>query len=295
MRRGGARKSRGSNTTSVVPSRRGSLSRYTTCPRSSDRTCSTRWAAVSAMRRPPQLGQKPRRLQLNAASFSYRKASHVTRRNPYSRRPHFRYAANSSTTKWGSETPSASRRSRNRGKCSSTRAQSGVCRAGASTSRCASPPRLEQQEAHHRPRALNPRHPSTPCRWPRVDSPRASKEWTVPAGPERAARCATRGGSFGGYREERSARFPARRSPNPLALSDDPRTAAGRANWPQERPRTASTRNSAASGWAAIRPPLAFEHLERVLEVRLDFLPEDESPATSPSRTWSSTLARTRW
>jgi hypothetical protein len=27
-------------------------------------------AAVSAIRRPPQLGQKPRRLQLNATSFS---------------------------------------------------------------------------------------------------------------------------------------------------------------------------------------------------------------------------------
>ena len=93
----------------------------------SGRTCSTRWAAVSAMRRTPQLGQNPRRLQLNATSFSWRQASHLTRRNPYSRRPHFRYASNDSMTKWGSETPSASSRWRNRGKCSSTRAWSGAC------------------------------------------------------------------------------------------------------------------------------------------------------------------------
>ena len=44
---------------------------------------------------------EPRRLQLNATSFSWRQASHFTRRNPCSRRPHFRYASNSSMTKWG--------------------------------------------------------------------------------------------------------------------------------------------------------------------------------------------------
>jgi len=34
------------------------------------KTSSTSTAAVSAIRRAPQLGQKPRRLQLNATSFS---------------------------------------------------------------------------------------------------------------------------------------------------------------------------------------------------------------------------------
>ena len=47
------------------------------------------------------LGFNPRRLQLNATRFSCRQALHFTRRNPYSRRPHSRYASNSSLTKWG--------------------------------------------------------------------------------------------------------------------------------------------------------------------------------------------------
>ena len=51
---------------------------------------STSNAAVSAMRRAPQLGQIPRRLQLNATSFSALQDSHATRRNPCSSRPHFR-------------------------------------------------------------------------------------------------------------------------------------------------------------------------------------------------------------
>lgn len=51
------------------------------------RTSSTSSAAVSAIRRAPQLGQKPRRLQLNATSFSAWQASHLTRRKPCSSKP----------------------------------------------------------------------------------------------------------------------------------------------------------------------------------------------------------------
>ncbi len=45
-------------------------------------TSSTSSAAVSTMRLAPQLGQKPRRLQLNATSFSAPQALQRTRRNP---------------------------------------------------------------------------------------------------------------------------------------------------------------------------------------------------------------------
>ena len=47
-------------------------------------------AAVSAMRRAPQEGQKPRFLQLNATSFSAWHCSQRRRRKPYSSRPHFK-------------------------------------------------------------------------------------------------------------------------------------------------------------------------------------------------------------
>lgn len=52
-------------------------------------------AALSAIRRAPQLGQKPRRLQLKATKFSAWQVSHCTRRKPCSRRPHFKYSSNS--------------------------------------------------------------------------------------------------------------------------------------------------------------------------------------------------------
>lgn len=45
---------------------------------------------LSAMRRAPQLGQKPRRLQLNATRCSVWQLSQRTRRKPCSRRPHLR-------------------------------------------------------------------------------------------------------------------------------------------------------------------------------------------------------------
>ena len=51
---------------------------------------STSSAAVSTIRRAPQLGQNPRRLHENATSFSAWQASHLTRRKPCSSRPHLR-------------------------------------------------------------------------------------------------------------------------------------------------------------------------------------------------------------
>jgi hypothetical protein len=54
---------------------------------------STRWAAVSAMRRPPQDGQKPRFLHENATTLAWPQRSQCTRMNPCSRIPHSRKAA----------------------------------------------------------------------------------------------------------------------------------------------------------------------------------------------------------
>ena len=51
-------------------------------------TQSTRWAAVSAMRRAPQEGQKPRRLHEKATSFSWPHSLQRRRRNPCARMPH---------------------------------------------------------------------------------------------------------------------------------------------------------------------------------------------------------------
>jgi hypothetical protein len=78
-------------------------------------TSSTSNAAVPTMRRAPQLGHQPRRLQENATSFSAWHASQRTRRKPCSSRPHFRYASNSRRTNPGSGRPSASIRSANAG------------------------------------------------------------------------------------------------------------------------------------------------------------------------------------
>jgi hypothetical protein len=61
-------------------------------------TSSTSSAALSTIRRAPQLGQKRRRLQLKATSRAAWQVVQWTRRKPCSRRPHFRYASNSSWT-----------------------------------------------------------------------------------------------------------------------------------------------------------------------------------------------------
>jgi hypothetical protein len=53
-------------------------------------TCSTRWAAVWAMRRPVYDGQNPRRLQLKASSSSLWQVSQPSRRNPCARTPHYK-------------------------------------------------------------------------------------------------------------------------------------------------------------------------------------------------------------
>lgn len=69
-------------------------------------TSSTRCRADSAMRRAPQLGQKPRRLQLNATRRSAWQCSHTTRTKPRSSTPQRKYASNSSRTCIGGMRPS---------------------------------------------------------------------------------------------------------------------------------------------------------------------------------------------
>jgi len=71
-------------------------------------TSSTRWIALSDMRRPPQLGQNPRRLQLNATKCSLWQESHLALRNPWAKIPHLRYSLNSFSTKSGSGRPHSS-------------------------------------------------------------------------------------------------------------------------------------------------------------------------------------------
>jgi len=55
-------------------------------------TQSTRWAAVSAMRRAPQEGQKPRRLHEKATSFLWPHSLQRSRRNPCARMVHLKPA-----------------------------------------------------------------------------------------------------------------------------------------------------------------------------------------------------------
>jgi len=57
------------------------------------------------MRRAPQLGQNPRRLQLKATRCSAWQVSQRARRNPCSRRPHFRKSSNSCCTVSGKDRP----------------------------------------------------------------------------------------------------------------------------------------------------------------------------------------------
>lgn len=78
-------------------------------------TLSARRAALSTIRLTPQLGQNPRRLQLNATNCSWWHDSHCTRKKPYSSRPHCRYASNSSWTYWGSDLSNSDRWDKNRG------------------------------------------------------------------------------------------------------------------------------------------------------------------------------------
>ena len=74
----------------------------------SGKTSSTRCAARSVIRRPPQLGQKPRPLHEHAASRSSPHPAHRNRTNPPARKPHRRNARNSCSTNRGSPSPSRS-------------------------------------------------------------------------------------------------------------------------------------------------------------------------------------------
>jgi len=68
-------------------------------------TSSTGCAALRAMRRAPQEGQNPRRLQENATGFSCAQPAQRRRRKPWARRPHARKASNSSLTNPGRAVP----------------------------------------------------------------------------------------------------------------------------------------------------------------------------------------------
>ncbi len=65
------------------------------------KTSSTRWIAVSAIRLPPQLGQKPRRLHEKATRCSLGQDSHLDLKKPWAKIPHFKYSRNSFSTKSG--------------------------------------------------------------------------------------------------------------------------------------------------------------------------------------------------
>ena len=71
-------------------------------------TWSTRWMALSLIRLPPQLGQRPRRLHENATRRPFWQLWHCTRTKPWARIPHLRYSLNSFTTKSGSGWPVSS-------------------------------------------------------------------------------------------------------------------------------------------------------------------------------------------
>src|SRR5215471_12906567 len=71
-------------------------------------TCSTRCAAVWAMRRPAQDGQNPRRLQLKGTSNSCLQVSQPSRRKPCARIPHRKYSSNSRCTYAGKPVASGS-------------------------------------------------------------------------------------------------------------------------------------------------------------------------------------------
>src|ERR1700674_2899307 len=82
-------------------------------------TQSTRCAALCAMRRAPQEGQNPRRLQEKATSFSCAHSGQRTRRKPWARMPHSRKASNSSLTNSGKLAPvSASTCAKKLSRCS---------------------------------------------------------------------------------------------------------------------------------------------------------------------------------
>jgi hypothetical protein len=85
-------------------------------------TASTRWAASSAIRRPPQLGQKPCRLQEKGTRRSKAQPSHRTRAKPRLSAPQVKNSRNSRSTKRGSP-PSSVRSATSRkkvSKCSRT-------------------------------------------------------------------------------------------------------------------------------------------------------------------------------
>ena len=60
---------------------------------------------LSHMRRAPQLGQKPRRLQLKASKRSCLQVSQLRRKKPYSSRPHLRKSSNSCSIYFGKRLP----------------------------------------------------------------------------------------------------------------------------------------------------------------------------------------------
>jgi hypothetical protein len=79
------------------------------------RTSSTNSVALCVILLAPQLGQKPRRLQLNATSFSCLQSPHTTLKNPCSKRPHRKKSSNSRSTNLGKYLPCSDMASLNSG------------------------------------------------------------------------------------------------------------------------------------------------------------------------------------
>jgi hypothetical protein len=77
-------------------------------------TWSTRYAARSVIRRPPQLGQKPRPSHEKATRRSSPQARHRKRANPAARHPQVRNSRNSRSTNAGSPSPCRLPRARSR-------------------------------------------------------------------------------------------------------------------------------------------------------------------------------------
>jgi len=88
---------------------------------------STRRAAVSAIRRPPQEGQNPRPLHEKATRRSWPQPSQCTRMNPRASTPQSRYARSSRSTNRAAGAPCSRARERNDSSCSRTTSWSSVC------------------------------------------------------------------------------------------------------------------------------------------------------------------------
>jgi transposase len=84
------------------------------------RTASTRWAACAVMRRPPQLGQNPRRLHEKGTRRSKAQPVQPNLAKPRPRAPHPKNSRNSPSTKNGNAVPPPAAVARNVSRCAHT-------------------------------------------------------------------------------------------------------------------------------------------------------------------------------